>query len=100
MPKRVPKPPKMTECELKKIFKVEGVKSARWIVRPVKGMDTTPEAGSIRCKHCYGPVRFYKQKFLDGPVDHVEHVHRVDSESCEAGQHFKGKHSRSATPVL
>ncbi len=99
MPKRVAKP-KMTDCEMKKIFKVDGVKSARWIVRPVKGMDTTPESGTIRCKHCHGAVRFYKQKFLDGPVDHVEHISRADSEKCEAGAHFQGTHAKSVTPVL
>jgi hypothetical protein len=92
--------PKMVECEMKRMFKVDGVKSPRWIVRAVKGMATTPLPGTMRCKHCQGPVRFYKQKFADGPVDHVEHVNRVDSEHCEAGQHFKGTHALSATPVL
>lgn len=99
MPKRVAKP-KMIDCEMKKLFKVEGVKSARWIVREVKGLEETPTGGTIRCRHCRGPVRFYKQKFRDGPVDHVDHVNRVDSEGCAAGAHFKGTHARSATPVL
>lgn len=93
--------PKMIDCEMKRLFKVDGVKTARWIVRPVKGMATNPLPNTLRCKHCLGPVRFYKQQFRDGPEDHVEHVHRVDSEGCEAGKHFKGgAHARSATPVL
>jgi hypothetical protein len=97
MPKRVTKPI-MVECEMRRVFKIAGVKSARWIVRPVQGITPTPN--SLRCMHCKGPVRFRKQKFADGPADHVDHVNRADSETCEAGQHFLGTHAESASPVL
>jgi hypothetical protein len=99
MPKRVTKP-KMVECEMKRLFKLDGVKSMRWIVRPVKGLAPSPPAGTLRCMHCHGAVRFRAQKLADGPVDHVDHTDREDSEGCEAGQHFKGTHRRSLSPVL
>lgn len=89
----------MYECEVKTLFKKEGVKSWQWLVKPVSSLGSSPKSGGIRCKHCHGAVRVHKQQVAHGPNDHVEHLRHVDSVNCVGGHHFAGTHRMSDEPV-
>jgi hypothetical protein len=89
----------MYECEVKRPFKRNGVKTMEWTEVSVSSLGSTPVQGGIRCRHCHGAVRVHKQRVPNGPADHVEHLMRQDSENCRGGVHFKGTHRRSENPV-
>ncbi len=88
----------MYRCEQKKLFKMNGVKEWRWVERDVAGL-TTGSNNDIRCMHCHGEVRVHVRKVEHGPADHVEHLHRQDSEHCRGGSYFLGEHRESQMPV-
>ena len=90
----------MYHCEQKKLFMVDGVKVPRWVERDVAGLTSgASKDRSIRCMHCHGAVRVHLQQVDHGPADHVEHLHRQDSEHCRGGAYFKGDHRESQMPV-
>jgi hypothetical protein len=90
---------KMYECEVKTLFKIKGVRQWRWIVKPVTAL-VSGQHPDYRCMHCHGEVRVHKQQVDHGPGDHVEHMHRPDSEGCQGGNYFKGVHRLSQHPVV
>lgn len=92
-------PDDMYECEVKKLFKLNGVNTWQWKAVPVTSLGGTPKDGGIRCRHCHGRVRVHKQGVAHGPADHVEHLRRADSESCLGGHYFMGTHRSSDDPV-
>jgi len=58
----------------------------------------------FRCKECHGSVKLHKRNTANGPVPHVEHKLRRDSEYCTLGLYFlqatDGREARlSAEPV-
>ncbi len=53
----------------------------------------------IRCTHCHGAVRVHRKQADHGPIDHVEHLSRQDSENCRGGHYFSGEHRMSSEPV-
>jgi hypothetical protein len=90
----------MAQCEQKKQFALTfttSKKEWRWVKVPVSLVGTSYEA--IRCMHCHGAVGVHMQKVDHGPEDHVEHRSRRDSEHCQGGIHFQGKHRLSLQPV-
>lgn len=63
--------PKQFECEALIWFLVDGKRERRWVRRAVVDIiDGTP----VRCMHCSEPVRIHRQRKIDGPRDHVEHL--------------------------
>jgi hypothetical protein len=88
----------MYRCEQKKRFIVNGTNEWRWVERDVAGL-TSGTHDNIRCMHCHGRVRVHVQQVKEGPADHVEHLHRQDSEHCRGGAYFKGEHRESQMPV-
>ena len=88
----------MTKCEQKKPFMRDGKMVLEWTQAPVSTL-TSGARRDIRCMHCHGPVRVHKKNVDHGPVDHVEHRSRQDSERCKGGTYFKGTHLMSLHPV-
>lgn len=88
----------MTKCEQKKPFMRDGKKVWEWVEVPVSTLASGSRA-DVRCMHCHGAVRVHKQHVDHGPVDHVEHRSRQDSENCMGGIYFKGAHQMSSHPV-
>lgn len=88
----------MTRCEIRTQYRVDGANEWRWKEVPVAEA-IGPGGSSIRCLHCHGAVRVHRQKVEHGPQDHVEHLSRLDSESCRGGHYFKGEHRQSSQPV-
>lgn len=89
----------MTKCEKKKLFLRDGLKYEEWAPEKVSNLMSGAARGQIRCMHCHGAVRVHKQKVPHGPVDHVEHLSRQDSERCKGGIYFNGNHQMSSSPV-
>lgn len=92
---------KMYECEQKKPFMVieePGKRVNKWTVVKVSDISADPKP-EIRCMHCHGPVKLHKQKVPHGPMDHVEHKERQDSEGCKGGFYFQGTHKMSEHPI-
>lgn len=89
----------MVKCEVVTLYKVDGKKEYRWTIKPVSSIPVTGAKPGIRCMHCHGRVRVHKQKVAQGPVAHVEHLARRDSEGCRGGAHFTGTHKISDEPV-
>ena len=89
----------MTKCDKKTLFLRDGMKVEDWKEVGVSILTSGAAKGQIRCKHCHGAVRVHKRQKLDGPVDHVEHLSRQDSERCKGGVYFKGTHQMSSCPV-
>lgn len=89
----------MTQCEKKKLFLRDGKKVEEWHPVEVSSLSSGTERGQIRCIHCHGAVRVHKQQVPHGPVDHVEHRSRQDSERCIGGHYFLGTHKISSSPV-
>src|SRR6266700_647378 len=86
---------KIYECEVKKLFKVDGNKEWRWVARPVK--DALSEGVSeFRCKDCHGAVKLHGKHVAHGPAPHVEHKSRQDSENRPAGFYFRQHPEREA----
>lgn len=90
----------MFRCEQKKEFRTaDGGSEWRW-----GGVAASAVAGvprdRIRCIHCHGAVRLHCQQVEHGPQDHLEHLHRQDSEHCRGGHYFTGgEHRMSRQPV-
>ena len=89
----------MYECEVRALFKVNGQREYRWVVKPVTTLATSGAQPDIRCMHCHGRIRVHKQHVEHGPTDHVEHLAHDDSVHCRAGHHFDGEHRLSVNPV-
>ena len=88
----------MYDCDVKVLFKVDGVRELRWVTRLVAKLDGGASR-AIRCAHCHGEVRVHKQRVPHGPTDHVEHLHRQDAVNCKGGHDFGGTHQMSTIPV-
>lgn len=88
----------MTKCQKKKLFMRGENKVWEWVEVEVSSI-ISGARGDIRCMHCYGAVRVHKQQVEHGPVDHVEHRDRQDSEHCKGGIYFQGVHRISINPV-
>lgn len=90
---------RMTRCEQKKEYRTaEGGSEWRWVEVPVPSVVGVPR-NRIRCIHCHGGVRLHQQQVQHGPQDHVEHLHKQDSEHCPGGHYFGGEHRMSSQPV-
>lgn len=87
----------MTNCEEKRLYKVEGKKVWRWIEVAVANI-TAEGANQVRCAQCHGDVKLRKLK--GEPHGHIEHRSRIDSENCRGGHHFLGDHRLSSSPVV
>jgi hypothetical protein len=71
----------------------------RWVEVAASRVAGVARSG-IRCMHCHGAVRLHRQQVDHGPQDHVEHLHRSDSEHCRGGHYFTGPdHQMSLQPV-
>jgi hypothetical protein len=90
--------PDMYECQVLIPFKKDGKTVLKWAVKPVSFLDSGAQRG-IRCKHCFGEVRVHKQRVVDGPKDHVEHLKSQDAKYCRGGDTFCGEHRPSEWPV-
>lgn len=90
----------MYDCEAKVLFldKDTGKKVWRWERREVRTLGDRKDP-DIRCMHCHGRVRIHRQQVEHGPMDHVEHLSRADSEHCRGGHYFHGEHRLSQFPV-
>lgn len=66
-----------------------GIISFEWLVMAVENAIGLNRP--IRCARCEGEVRIHRQLSPDGPVAHVEHIHKEDSERCPNGFHYLGK---------
>lgn len=88
----------MIRCEQKKLFKIEEKKEREWVEVDVSELISGSQV-DIRCVHCHGRVRVYKQQVEHSPADHVEHMSRQDSEYCRGGQYFTGLHRMPPYPV-
>ena len=95
----------MYQCEQKKPHlildenkKPTGKRGLKWVAVDVSSL---PMVGTeIRCVHCHGAIKLHKQKRATGPVGHVEHRDREDSERCQGGIHFTGPdHQMSLNPI-
>jgi hypothetical protein len=84
----MPSKEKIYECEVKKLFKVDGVKEWRWVTRPVKDA-IADGALEFRCKDCHGAVKLHRQHVAHGPAPHIEHKSKQDSEYCPLGFYFR-----------
>lgn len=78
---------KIFECEVKVLFKRDGEKYRKWVVRTVADAILI-DAPEFRCKDCNGAVRLHGRNVSHGPAPHVEHKSREDSEYCPAGMYF------------
>jgi len=88
----------MLKCEQKKGPIIAGEMSQRWVEVFASELPSGMQP-NIRCIHCHGMVRVHRKHVEHGPIDHVEHVSRQDSENCRGGHHFKGEHKMSLQPV-
>jgi hypothetical protein len=90
---------KMYDCETKRPHRNStGGTDLRWVPRSVAQI---PDGSEVRCLHCHGRVRIYRQRVANGPRDHVEHLSGDDARHCLGGGEFKadGVHRMSPTPV-
>lgn len=90
---------KIYECEVKKLFKKDGINEWRWVVRPVKDA-ISDGVTEFRCKDCHGAVKLLGKKVAHGPEPHVVHKSRQDSEYCPAGIYFRQNPGREARMSL
>ena len=89
---------RMTRCEQRTKFKVNGAYEWRW--KEIDVADALdPSVSPIRCAYCHGRVRLHRQHVEHGPQDHVEHMSRADSEGCRGGHYFQPPHRMSSNPV-
>jgi hypothetical protein len=103
--KVVAAPEKLYECEVKR----RRIRATGAGYEPFWKIKTVAEAlvdgdTEFRCKDCHGAVKLHKRHFATGPVPHVEHKLKSDSEFCAGGLLFReatdGRSSRlSGTPV-
>jgi hypothetical protein len=90
----------MTRCEQKKEFRTkDGDSEWRWVEVAASTVVGVPRE-RLRCMHCHGTVRLHRQQVSHGPQDHLEHLHKQDSEHCRGGHYFDGgDHRISSQPV-
>ena len=79
---------KIYECEVKVLFKRDGAKYRKWVVRSVADAIVAC-ATEFRCKDCSGAVRLLGRNVAHGSLPHVEHKVREDSEYCPGGMYFR-----------
>ena len=92
------------ECEVKRRrVRATGGYEPFWKVKTITDAldDNDTE---FRCKSCGGAVKLYKRRSEDGPIAHIEHKLKSDSEYCAQGLHFlkatDGRQPRtSSSPV-
>jgi hypothetical protein len=75
----------MTRCETKRLYKINGVKEARWVdvaVADIAGGD----AVEIRCTYCHGAVKLAPANDARKIEAHVKHRARVDTDNCQGGK--------------
>lgn len=96
---------KLYECEVKRRrVRAHGPGyEAFWKVKSVREAVTDGDT-EFRCKDCHGAVKLHKRNAPGGPVPHVTHQNKADSEYCAGGLYFReaedGRAPRlSATPV-
>jgi hypothetical protein len=90
---------KMFECETTRRFRTaDGQTELRWVVKSVKDIE---KQDAIRCAHCEGPVKIYRQRKEDGPADHVQHLSVDDAKHCKGGGTIgpDDPHRMSSKPV-
>ncbi len=95
---------KLYECEVeRRRVAAGGGYEPFWKVKSVK--DAIDDADvKMRCKDCGGELKVFKSHKVGGPLPHVEHKVKADSEYCPMGMLFKkatdGREPRrSASPV-
>ena len=88
----------LCKCQQKKTFKENNEVNHRWVDVEASSLEGV-DGKKIRCMHCKGAVKLCKRKIENGPMDHVRHKSRQDSEGCKAGEHFQGVHRESTEPV-
>ena len=82
----------MPRCEVKRLFKVNGVKESRWVGVAVPDVANDSEP-VIRCAYCHGAVKFDKGR------DYVMHRWRADADNCQVGRGPQGSQGLSSKPV-
>ncbi len=87
---------RMYVSEVQTAFLVQSGVQYRW--KKVR-VELTANTDHVRCVYCSGRVKFFRQRKVDGPADHVRHLVRRDSEGCMGGSYFQGTHRRSDNPV-
>jgi hypothetical protein len=83
----------MTRCETRRLFKINGVKEARWVDVAVADLAQV-DAPQIRCSHCHGAVKLVNGNDERGTEAHVKHRLREDSDNCQGAQGSAGLSSR------
>lgn len=79
----------MDRCEVKRLYKINGVKEMRWV--DVAAADVAQDADAVlRCASCHGAVKFNKGG------DYVLHRWRADGDNCQGG---RAGQTRSSKPV-
>ncbi len=80
---------KLYECEVKRRrMKEGGGYEPFWKTKTVA--DALADADTeFRCKDCGGAVKVFRTHKAGGPLPHVEHKNKADSEYCPAGLHFR-----------
>jgi hypothetical protein len=88
-------PDRMYECEVKKLFFRNGVKTSQWVLMSVS--DALRNAATeFRCKDCNGAVKLLGKHVTHGPAPHAVHKSRQDSEYCPSGFYFRQNPGRAA----
>jgi hypothetical protein len=82
----------MDRCEVKRLFKVNGAKEARWVDVAVNQIAADSEA-QLRCAYCHGAIK------LDKGGDYVMHRWRTDGDNCQGGRGPRGSQGLSSKPV-
>jgi hypothetical protein len=82
----------MDRCEVKRLFKVNGVKEVRWVSVAVADVakDSEPQ---LRCIFCHGAVK------LNKGGDYVLHRWRADGDNCPGGSGPRGAQGLSSNPL-
>jgi hypothetical protein len=80
---------KFYQCEVKRRrLRDGGGYEPFWKIKEV-AMAIADSDTEFRCKDCFGPVKLFRSHKVGGPVPHVEHKDRQDSEYCPAGMYFR-----------
>jgi hypothetical protein len=82
----------MERCEVKRLYKINNVKEARWVNVGVSDIASDPEA-KLRCAYCHGAIK------LDKGGDYVMHRWRADGDNCQGGQGPRGTQGLSSKPI-
>ncbi len=82
----------MERCEVKRFFKVNGIKETRWVEVAAADVARDSEA-TIRCAYCHGAVK------LDKGGDYIMHRWRADGDNCQGAHASRGAYGLSSKPV-